>query len=238
MAGGAVGIRDPTNQSRCAVISTPGQGPWAQGSKMTAMRKPITHQGDATCMCQTVFGQRCASPCWRNVRNRRLTCCSRGPADRNVDPRSLLGTHPAHNPRAGCGKRRPGLDPINERSEEGYLPENPLSSAAEAVELCGAGAWLGLGRSCFFELCVVHAKAHAQASEDRQMACERCDLLRPERLYQKQVQRRRKEADEVQHCVPVARSVAPRMMQAKEVQSWAPKYLRELERWKKWCRRL
>ena len=181
-----------------------------------------------------------------------------------MDPRSLLGTQPAHSPRAGCGRRR-ALDSINERSEEGFLPSmrmglnysssvqklpwdipgtpvlqrirhhrqprlwscaGPGRGSGSVGGLSGRNAgdprhaasdalhnpWLisppingfeesrlgcdmrSLESSCFFELCVVHAKAHAQASEDRQMACERCDLLRPERLYQKQVQRRRKEA--------------------------------------------
>lgn len=69
----------------------------------------------------------------------------------------------------------------------------PINGFEESRLGCDMGS---LESSCFFELCVVvHVKAHAQASEDRRMACKLCDLLRPERLSQKQVQRRRKEAD-------------------------------------------
>lgn len=108
----------------------------------------------------------------------------------------------------GCGVvRGRGVGPArSEDCRDGMLVIPPLTFSTTPPALsppfngfeesrlgCDMGS---LESSCFFELCVVvHVKAHAQASEDRWMACKLCDLLRPERLSQRQVQRRRKEAD-------------------------------------------
>jgi hypothetical protein len=85
----------------------------------------------------------------------------------------------------GLSGRNAGGDPATPASDALHNPwliSPPINGFEESRLGCDMRS---LESSCFFELCGVHAKAHAQASEDRQMACERCDLLRPERLYQK-----------------------------------------------------
>lgn len=91
----------------------------------------------------------------------------------------------------GLSGRNAG-DPASDVLHNPWLISPPINGFEESRLGCDMGS---LESSCFFELCGAHTKAHAQASEDRRMACKRCDLLRPERLSQKQVQRRRKEAD-------------------------------------------